>query len=364
MAKNRLDLTGLGNLAALVDGNEPASNGEPLDLSIDDVIEDPDQPRKYFPKDSIESLATQILASKSKKIRSPISVKAKNADGKYVINHGARRYRSTIRAGMTTIPAFIDETHDDYDQVAENVQREDLSPLEIAMFIQKRLTKGDKKGVIAAKLGQKASFVSEHLPLVDAPEFIQVLARDKSVGVRTLYDLIKAHTDFPDEAEAYVAATAEVTRAGVAALIQELKAPATPETNAAPKAVETPVHIKGDDQQAATDGAQADGSGSDDAKGQGAAENGVVTLTGNGKGGDKVAEPANGQQPAVTAVPKAAKRLAIIVKDGERMATVMHSRRVEIIYKDTGEVAEIDLAAIQVVGTEVISHEENSATTT
>ncbi|MEX3557756.1 MAG: ParB/RepB/Spo0J family partition protein [Burkholderia sp.] len=262
MAKNKLDLTGLGNLAALTEGNEAAPNGEPLELSIADVIEDPDQPRKFFSEEAIESLAAQIRASK---VRSPISVKPRNADGKYIINHGARRYRASIRAGKTTIPGFIDETHDDYDQVAENIQREDLAPMEIAMFIQKRVAKGDKKGDIAAKLGQKSSFVSEHLPLIEAPEFIQALARDKSVGVRTLYDLIKAHAEFPAEAEAYVASAEKVTRAGVAALVQELKSPKAP---VVPKAglngAEVPAHINGEGQQAGTDGAQEAGNGSDD----------------------------------------------------------------------------------------------------
>lgn len=359
MAKNKLDLTGLGNLAALAEGSETASNGEPLELLITDVIEDPNQPRKFFSEEAIESLAVQIRASK---VRSPISVKPLNVDGKYIINHGARRYRASIRAGKTTIPGFIDETHDDYDQLAENIQREDLAPLEIAMFIQKRLAKGDKKGDIAAKLGQKASFVSEHLPLVDAPEFIQVLARDKSVGVRTLYDLIKAHADFPAEAKSYVASTEEVTRAGVAALIQGLKAPKAPvvsPTSAGLNGSEAGLQIIGDGQQAAADSAQTAAIGVGDGEMPDAAENSVAVLTGNGNADDKVTEL---NKPAATKTQEVVKKLAIVIKDGERIATVMHSRKVEILYKDTGEVAEIELAAVEIVGTEVIHHENSTRT--
>lgn len=356
MAKNKLDLTGLGNLAALAEGSETASNGEPLELLITDVIEDPNQPRKFFSEEAIESLAVQIRASK---VRSPISVKPMNVDGKYIINHGARRYRASIRAGKTTIPGFIDETHDDYDQLAENIQREDLAPLEIAMFIQKRLAKGDKKGDIAAKLGQKASFVSEHLPLVDAPEFIQVLARDKSVGVRTLYDLIKAHADFPVEAESYVASTEEVTRAGVAALIQGLKAPVVSPTSAGLNGSEAGLQLIGDGQQAAADSVQTAANGVGNGGVPDAAENSVAVLTGNGNADDKVTEP---NKPAATKAQEVVKKLAIVIKDGERIATVMHSRKVEILYKDTGEVAEIELAAVEIVGTEVIHHENSSRT--
>lgn len=360
MAKNKLDLTGLGNLAALAEGSETASNGEPLELLITDVIEDPNQPRKFFSEEAIESLTVQIRASK---VRSPISVKPMNVDGKYIINHGARRYRASIRAGKTTIPGFIDETHDDYDQLAENIQREDLAPLEIAMFIQKRLAKGDKKGDIAAKLGQKASFVSEHLPLIDAPEFIQVLARDKSVGVRTLYDLIKTFADFPAEAESYVASAEEVTRAGVAALIQGLKAPkapvVSPPISAGFNGSEAGLQIIGDGQQAAVGSTQTAANGLGDGKVLDAVKNSVAVLIGNGKADDKVTEP---NKPAATKAQEVVKKLAIVIKDGERIATVMHSRKVEILYKDTGEVAEIELAAVEIVGTEVIHHENSSRT--
>ncbi|MEB0014484.1 ParB/RepB/Spo0J family partition protein [Glaciimonas sp. Cout2] len=354
MAKNKLDLTGLGNLAALSEGSETASNGEPLELLLTDVIEDPNQPRKFFSEEAIESLATQIRASK---VRSPISVKPMNVDGKYIINHGARRYRASIRAGKTTIPGFIDETHDDYDQLAENIQREDLAPLEIAMFIQKRIAKGDKKGDIAVKLGQKASFVSEHLPLVDAPEFIQVLARDKSVGVRTLYDLIKAYADFPAEAETYVASAEEITRAGVTALIKGLKAPVVSPTSAGLNGSKAELRIIGEGQQAAAEDAQTSENGLGYGVVPDLVESSVTALTSNTD--DKVTDP---NKPAATKTQEAVKKLAIVIKDGERIATVMHSRKVEILYKDTGEVVEIELAAVEIVGTEVIHHENSTRT--
>ena len=365
MAKNNLDLTGLANLAALTEENETASNGQPLELPIDDVIEDPDQPRKFFSEAAIESLAAQIRASKSKKIRSPISVKPKNEAGKYIINHGARRYRSTIRAGMRTIPGFIDETHDDYDQVAENVQREDLAPLEIAMFIQKRLTKGDKKGDIAAKLGQGSSFVSEHLPLVDAPEFIQVLARDKRVGVRTLYDLVKAYAEFPDEAEAYVMSTEEITRAGVATLLQSLKTPKVPAAPQISDGFNEPevIQVNRNDQQTVLDNATTDANDFLEEKLTRPAENSIKALSGNGKEDDKGTElhqSLRSPQPIPATKQKGVKQLAIVIKDGERIATIMHNCKVEIMYRDTGEVAEIDLATVEIVGTEVIDHEENT----
>ena len=354
MAKNRLDLTGLGNLAALTEGNETSSNGEPLELALADVVEDADQPRKFFSETAIESLSAQIRATK---VRTPISVKPKNADGKYIINHGARRYRASILAGKTTIPAFIDQSYDDYDQAAENIQREDLTPLEIAIFIQKRIANGDKKGYIASKLGQKSSFISEHLSLINAPEFIQALARDKSVGVRTLYDLAKAHDDFPADAEAYVASTEEVTRAGVAALIQNLKAlKLHAELQSNSDVTESSRTLQTNVQQHVFDQTKTSANSSDDDSDT--VESRVIAPTSNITDGNKVTE----SSPSVIAKTNdAVKRLVIVVKNGERIATVMHSSKIEIIYKDTGEVAEIDLAMVDVIGTE-LQHENSTYT--
>jgi ParB family chromosome partitioning protein len=354
MAKNRLDLTGLGNLAALTEGNETSSNGEPLELALADVIEDADQPRKFFSETAIESLSAQIRATK---VRTPISVKPKNADGKYIINHGARRYRASILAGKTTIPAFIDQSYDDYDQAAENIQREDLTPLEIAIFIQKRIANGDKKGYIASKLGQKSSFISEHLSLINAPEFIQVLARDKSVGVRTLYDLAKAHDDFPADAEAYVASTEEVTRAGVAALIQNLKGlKLQSELQSNSDVIESSGTLQTNVQQHVFDQTKTSANGSDDGDDSDAARSRVISPTSNIADGNKVTESS---RSVMAKTNEAVKKLVIVVKNGERIATVMHSSKIEIIYKDTGEVAKIDLAMVDVVGTE-LQHENST----
>lgn len=193
MARQPLDLTGLDMLAALTETCDGAT-GAPLDLLLADVMEDPAQPRTVFSEASIASLAAQIRASK---VCSPISVKPKNADGKYLINHGARRYRASLLAGKLTIPGFIDATHDDYDQMEENIQREDLAPLDIARAIKKLLARGAKKGEIASKLGKPPSFITEHLALVDAPPFLQALADNKAVGLRTLYDLIQIYGAFP-----------------------------------------------------------------------------------------------------------------------------------------------------------------------
>ncbi len=324
-----LDLTGLDNLANL--GASAAGSGKPLELLLSDLIEDAGQPRQHFDEEKLRSLAAQIRA---KGVKAPVSVKPKNAAGKYVLNHGARRYRASIMAGKTTIPAFVDETHDDYDQAAENIQREGLTPMEIALFIHKRVKAGDKKGLIAERLGQKPSFVSEYLPLVDAPGVIQELARTGKVGAKTLYLLIGGYKDFPAEVERYIAATEEISRAGVLALLDSLSLKEPPPA---------PQVVPAAPQQALPPSAPA-----------------TITErppTGQDKTSALAAppdiqptRPVESVTTSVGAPPQA--RLAILVKVDGRLARVAAAGTVHVIYKDTGETAAVDLAEADIVGTE------------
>ena len=231
------------NLTGLDDLRDESGEGKPLELPLDLIIEDPNQPRKIFTKASLDEMAASIIA---RGVRSPISVKPANADGLYIINHGARRYRGSIQAGKETIPAFIDETHNSYDQVIENIHREALKPMEIALFIAERVDEGDKKGEIAKHLGQTNSFVSEHLALVDAPAAVQALAREGGVGAKTLYVLAKASAEFPTEVDRYISSGQDMSRAAVERYLVSLR------------------DARSDDAVAATSGGTAEPSNADD----------------------------------------------------------------------------------------------------
>jgi len=65
--------------------------------------------------------------------------------GRWILNFGARHLRAAKLAGLSEIPAFIDTAADDYDQIIENEQREGLKPLELALFVQKRLARGGRR---------------------------------------------------------------------------------------------------------------------------------------------------------------------------------------------------------------------------
>lgn len=238
-----VDLSGLDALemdlsyGSLIDGKPVADarTGKPLELPIADIDEDPDQPRKTFSEKMLKEMADSIQQTG---VRSPVSVRPHpSKPGKWILNYGARRYRGSIRAGKTTIPAFIDDTHDSYDQVIENIQKEDLSPVDIARFIQKREAMGEKKGAIAKRLGKPASFISKHAALIDLPVSL-LLAHDqmRCRDLEALYLLATSYGDYPEQIDAlcdanhtaFEATGEKITQAVVRGFLEDMRAPVTP----------------------------------------------------------------------------------------------------------------------------------------
>lgn len=112
-----LGLDGLGDLAGLLN-EQPAANAGgagPQELPLDLIDEDPHQPRTADnPGFSPESIAEIGETIKARGVKSPISVRENpDAPGRYLINHGARRYRGSKWAHKTTIPAFIDNDYNE-----------------------------------------------------------------------------------------------------------------------------------------------------------------------------------------------------------------------------------------------------------
>jgi ParB family chromosome partitioning protein len=209
-----LDLTGLAEITQ-------SAAGEPLMVPLDAISCDPNQPRKHFDEPALQELAESIRAIG---VVQPISVRQDAAaPGRYIINYGERRYRASLIAGMQAIPVFVHKAPDDYKQVAENLHRADLSPMEMALFIKRRLDAGEKKNEIAAKLGYKNGYVTEHLALLEAPPCVEKAYANGATSARTLYDLRRLHDEFPQEVDAWCASGVEVTRDTVAALVQKFR---------------------------------------------------------------------------------------------------------------------------------------------
>ncbi|HGF5206004.1 TPA: ParB/RepB/Spo0J family partition protein [Vibrio parahaemolyticus] len=202
-------LEDIGDLSGLLNEPESSTNSGsgPLMLPLDLIDEDPNQPRKDdnpgFSKESLGELAATIL---KRGVKTPISVR-ENVDnpGRYILNHGARRYRASKIAKKDAIPGYIDNDYNEADQVIENLQRNDLTAREIADYIGRELAKNIKKGEIAETIGKSAAFVSQHVTLLDLPDPIaKVFNTGRVNDVTVINELVKAHKNNPDEVVAWL----------------------------------------------------------------------------------------------------------------------------------------------------------------
>jgi len=182
-----VDLSDLDKVSSLFENDSPV--GQPLLVRLSDVYPDPDQPRKVFDDESLKALAESI---KVRGVKQPISVQPEDENGKYRINHGERRWRASKLAKVREIPVFIDDSSTDYDQMAENLDREDLTATEIAKFIAKRLALKDSKKQIAERLGKSPSWVTNYNALNEMSEPVQVLWDKGAISdARVVMDLNK-----------------------------------------------------------------------------------------------------------------------------------------------------------------------------
>ncbi|RZI56976.1 MAG: ParB/RepB/Spo0J family partition protein [Pseudomonas sp.] len=197
-------------------------SGKPLDIPLADIEEDPNQPRTEFSAEAMEEMTASI---KARGVRQPVSLRPHpSKPGKWMLNFGARRFRGSQAAGKLTIPAFVDDTSEDFDQVIENEQRDNLKPMELALFIQRKLDEGVKKGEIARKLGKTSGSITVHLALISPPAAIEAVYRSgRCTSPRTLYELRELREKHPAEVDAWCETVDEVTRVAVTSLAKRLE---------------------------------------------------------------------------------------------------------------------------------------------
>jgi len=227
-----VDLSGLDNFnVSDLMSEKPLENaGKALVIPLEKIVEDA-QVRKNMDPDALKELAASI---RTHGVKSPISVRSADSDGNYKINYGHRRFRASKMAGNTTIPAFIDDEHTDFHQVIENIHREELTPVEIAHFIQRRIEAGDKKSDIAKTLGKPASYVSDHAAMLEMdPVILDLYDSGACHSIQALANLHRAHKKQPAKVEAFCRKTqGDLTLAQVRAFTEKLKQPENPQQEA------------------------------------------------------------------------------------------------------------------------------------
>ena len=216
-ASSTLGLDGLGDLSALLE--TPVASGRPLELKLEEIAEDPNQPRVEFDEESLAELAESI---RQRGVKTPISVRPVKKGGGYMINHGARRFRASRLAGSETIPVYVDDDYTDEDQIIENIHRDALRPREIADYIGRKLAQGKQQKDIAKGLGKSKGWVSQHAVLLDLPEPIAAAFREgRATDVTAIYELVNCHKEDPEGTVSWMAAQ-EISRGTVKKLKEYL----------------------------------------------------------------------------------------------------------------------------------------------
>ncbi|MDL2331221.1 ParB/RepB/Spo0J family partition protein [Odoribacter sp. OttesenSCG-928-A06] len=187
MAKKSALGRGLG--ALITDAAEDAkvrvekTVAETNELALDSIRPNPYQPRTEFDEEALNELAASI---RSIGIVQPITVRV-IADGKYEIIAGERRFRASKIAGRTTIPAYIRKAEDENLlelALIENIQREDLNAIEVAISYQRLLDECKlTQDQLSDRVGKKRATVSNYLRLLKLPAQIQLAIRDKKISM-------------------------------------------------------------------------------------------------------------------------------------------------------------------------------------
>jgi ParB family chromosome partitioning protein len=160
-------------------------------VPIDRIVPNPENPRLLFEESALEELAASV---REHGVLQPVLVRPAGGD-QYQLVAGERRWRAARLAGLVTIPALIEELDDDDAleiAVIENLQREDLSPLEEAAIYERMVTEhGYSIRKLAQKLGKDKGYLENRLRLADAPEEIRALVSVRKDTLSHAYELLK-----------------------------------------------------------------------------------------------------------------------------------------------------------------------------
>ena len=183
---------GLGRgLGALIEGSKTAmpapAEANPVsvvgEIPIGQIETNPYQPRTHFDKDALEELAESIRVQG---IIQPITVRQLNSTT-YQLISGERRYQASKLAGLETIPAYIRKADDQQMlemALIENIQRENLNAIEIALSYQRLLSECNlKQEELGDRVGKKRTTVTNYLRLLKLPPDIQIGLRDNLISM-------------------------------------------------------------------------------------------------------------------------------------------------------------------------------------
>ena len=179
-------ITGLGRgLDALIDTSHISTEGSSSinEVSLDLIIANPDQPRHTFDEEALQELSDSI---REHGVISPITLR-KNDDGTYIIIAGERLFSASKLAGLSTIPAYIRTAKDEQVMewaLIENIQREDLDAIEIALAYQRLMDEYQlTQERMSERVGKKRATIANYLRLLRLPAEIQMGIKEKKLDM-------------------------------------------------------------------------------------------------------------------------------------------------------------------------------------
>lgn len=153
------------------------------EIEIGQITPNPKQPRTHFSEDALEELAESI---RTLGVIQPITVK-KTGEGSYIIISGERRYRASKQVGLETIPAYIREVDDQTlleMAIVENIQRQDLNAIEVALSLQRLVDECDlTQDSLAERVGKKRSTVANYMRLLKLPSEVQLAVKEELISM-------------------------------------------------------------------------------------------------------------------------------------------------------------------------------------
>jgi len=201
MAKKRALGRGLSALLGDTNIEAPSSlSNENIGVGISEIevskiSPNPNQPRKHFDEEALNELANSI---KQHGLVQPITLR-KITPSQYQIISGERRWRASQLAGLSSIPAYIRQVNDEQVlelALIENIQREDLDAMEIAISYQRMLDElGITQEELAGKVSKNRSTVTNFLRLLNLPAEIQLSLRQGQISMGHARALLSAKTE-------------------------------------------------------------------------------------------------------------------------------------------------------------------------
>lgn len=183
LAKKKIGGLGRGLDSLFADLPEEESSGGVSTLPLREIEPDPDQPRKNFDEEALAALAQSITENG---LLQPVAVRPKKAGPGYIIIAGERRWRAARMAGLDEVPVIVKDVTDEQAAalaLIENLQREDLDPIEVAEGCRRLIDQyGLTQEQAAQRLGKSRSALTNTLRLLGLPDDVREAVRTGDIS--------------------------------------------------------------------------------------------------------------------------------------------------------------------------------------